>query len=205
MGQPVAWLIFEPFDAFDQARLALRDGSFVKFGEETGAVAGPSYGAFRFTRVAGPTPDALDVYSPVKNGWVSPGRFQDTERPIWTRLPIPTGLAYAEAATHGEKIRAELAASNPAVLVLDREFETQSVDPMFLEPEGGIASYDAGRKYLELVVGVQSPYEAAGSRSFWAKPAPPSSRRASTLISPMSAADSADATIPRSRSTSRWR
>ena len=36
MGQPVALLILETFDAFDQARLALRDGTFVKFGEETG-------------------------------------------------------------------------------------------------------------------------------------------------------------------------
>src|ERR1700716_4081832 len=138
LGQPVALLIFEKFDAFDQARLALRDGTFVKFGEETGPIVRPNYGAFRFTRVAGPTPDAPDVYSPVKNGWVSPGRFLDTERPIWARLPIPTGGAYAEAATHGEKIRAELAAANPALLMLDREFETQSVDPMFLEPEGGL-------------------------------------------------------------------
>src|SRR5882672_2220399 len=161
MGQPLALLIFEQFDAFDQARLALRDGTFVKFGEETGAVVRPNYGAFRFTRVAGPTPDAPDVYSPVKNGWVSPGRFQDTERPIWARLPIPTGGAYAEAATNGEKIRAELAATNPAVLVLDREFETQSVDPMFLEPETGLAWYDTGAKNLELVLGVQSPYETA--------------------------------------------
>jgi CO/xanthine dehydrogenase Mo-binding subunit len=166
LGQPVALLIFEQFDAFDQARLALRDGTFVKFGEETGPIVRPNYAAFRFTRVAGATPDAPDVYSPVKNGWVSPERFQDTERPIWMRLAIPTGRAYAEAATHGEKIRAELAASNPAVLMLDREFETQSVDPMFLEPEGGIAWYDAGRKYLELVVGVQSPAEAAESVAF---------------------------------------
>src|SRR6202022_1479804 len=81
-------------------------------------------------------------------------------------LPIPTGLAYAEAATHGEQIRAELAASDPAVLVLDREFETQSVDPMFLEPEGGLAWYDAGRRNLEIVLGVQSPYEAAGEIGF---------------------------------------
>ena len=50
-----------------------------------------------------------------------------------------------------------------AVLVLDREFETQSVDPMFLEPECGLAWYDADRKNLELVLGVQSPYEAAES------------------------------------------
>src|SRR5216684_1991183 len=163
LGQPAALLIFEDFDTFDQARLALRDGTFLKFSEETGPVTMHSYGAFRFTRVGGPTPDAPDVYSPVKNGWVSPDRFQNTERPIWAQLPIPTGQAYAEAATHGEEIRAELAANNPALLVLDREFETQSVDPMFLEPESGLAWYDAGRKNLELVVGVQSPYEAAAA------------------------------------------
>src|SRR6201997_5758847 len=52
LGQPVALLIFEQFDAFDQARLALRGGTFVKFGEETGPVVRPNYGAFRFTRVA---------------------------------------------------------------------------------------------------------------------------------------------------------
>ena len=161
LGQPVALLIFEQFDAFDQARLALRDGKFLKFGDETGPVVRPNYGAFRFTRVAGPTPDAPDVYSPVKNGWVSPGYFQDTERPIWSRLPIPTGLAYAKAATYGEQIRAELAARNPKLLLLDREFETQSVDPVFLEPESGLGWYDADAKTLELVLGVQSPYDAA--------------------------------------------
>ena len=68
LGQPVALLIFERFDGFDQARLALRDGTFVKFGEETGPVAMPDYGAFRFTRVAGPTPDAPDIYSPIQAG-----------------------------------------------------------------------------------------------------------------------------------------
>ena len=72
LGQPVALLIFEQFDAFDQARLALRDGTFVKFGEETGPIRAPDYGAYRFTRVAGPTPDAPDVYSTLKDGCVQP-------------------------------------------------------------------------------------------------------------------------------------
>jgi CO/xanthine dehydrogenase Mo-binding subunit len=126
----------------------------------------PNYGQFRFTRVGGPTPNAPDVYSPVKNGWVSPGFFESSGRPVWARLPLPTGQAYAEAATYGEKIRAELAANNPALLVLDREFETQSVDPMALEPESGLAWYDARRKNLELVVSVQSPYEAATALAY---------------------------------------
>src|SRR6516164_982690 len=170
LGQPVALLIFEDFDSFDQARLALRDQAFAKFGKETGPVKVPNYGAFRFTRVAGPTPEAPDVYSPVKNGWVSPGKFQGTgqnaERPIWARPRIPTGAAYAEAADIGDGIRAELAADNPALLVMERDFDTQSVDPMFLEPEGGLAWFDSGRKTLELVIGVQSPHEAAESVAF---------------------------------------
>ncbi len=166
LGQPVALLIFEKFDTFDRARLALRDGSFVKFGEETGPVRLPNYGAFRFTRVAGATPDAPDIYSPIQEGWISPGRFQDTELPIWTPLAKEMTGPYAKGAAYGEKIRAELAANDPAVLVLDREFETQSVDPMFLEPECGLAWYDPRGKELEIVLGVQSPYEAAESIAF---------------------------------------
>ena len=161
LGQPVALLLFEEFDAFDQARLKICDSGFVKFAEETGAVVMPDYGAHRFTRVAGATPEAPDVYSPVLAGWVSPGKFQNAERPIWTPLAIETGAAYAKAAIYGEQIRAELAATNPALLMLDREFETQSVDPVFLEPESGLGWYNAGAKNLELVLGVQSPYDAA--------------------------------------------
>ena len=131
LGQPVALLIFEDFDALDHARLVLRDAPVLKFGAETGPVKMPNFGAFRFTRVGGPTPDAPDVYSMFKDGLVSPGHFEDNGRPIWPRLPIPTGLAYAEAATHGENIRAELAANDPKLLVLDREFQTQSLwDPL---------------------------------------------------------------------------
>src|SRR5215831_6592093 len=94
LGQPVALLVFEKFDTFDQARLALRDGTFVKFGEETGPVVMPDYGAFRFTRVAGPTPDAPDVYSPLQEGWVSPRRIGNTDRRDWA--PSPADPAYAK-------------------------------------------------------------------------------------------------------------
>ena len=166
LGQPVALLIFETFDAFDQARLKLRDGSFVKFGEETGPVMMPNYGAYRFTRIAGPTPDAPDVYSPLQAGWVSPPVSPQTALPVWTPLAADANSPYAKAATYGEQIRAELAAKNPGQLVLDREFETQSVDTMFLEPECGIAWFDTGPKTLEIVVGVQSPYEIAEAIAF---------------------------------------
>jgi CO/xanthine dehydrogenase Mo-binding subunit len=163
MGQPVALLIFETFDAFDQARLLLRDGTFVRFGEETGPVTIADYGAYRFTRVAGATPDAPDIYSPLLAGWVSPGRSQNSPLPVWSPAARDTKAPYAKAAVYGEQIRSELAARDPNLLVLDREFETQSVDPMFLEPESGLAWYNRKTESLELVLGVQSPYEAAES------------------------------------------
>jgi CO/xanthine dehydrogenase Mo-binding subunit len=166
MGQPVALLIFEQFDAFDAARLALRDGTFVKFGEETGPVAVDNYASFRFTRVAGPTPDSPDVYSPVQAGWVSPGRIQNTALPVWSSFAKETLAPYGKAAVYGEQIRAELDPKNPGLLVLDRTFETQSVDPVFLEPECGLGWYNKKNEGLELVLGVQSPYEAAESIAF---------------------------------------
>jgi CO/xanthine dehydrogenase Mo-binding subunit len=161
LGQPVALLLFDTFDAFDQARLALRDQPYVKFGEETGPVMMPDYGAWRFTRVGGPTPEAPDVYSPLKDGWIQPPHVQNTEFPVWTPQGAVPGSAYEKGAIYGQEIRAELAADNPALLVLEREFNTQSIDPVFLEPECGMGWYDSGTKKLELVLGVQSPYEAA--------------------------------------------
>jgi CO/xanthine dehydrogenase Mo-binding subunit len=165
MGQPVALLIFATFDAFDRARLALRDNTFVRFGEETGPVSMPPFAAFRFTRVAGATPDAPDVYSPVMAGWVSPGRIQNTEIPVWAPFAKETTDPYGVAARHGEAIRATLDANNPDLLVLDRQFDTQSIDPVFLEPEAGLGWYDSKSKQLELVLGVQSPYDTTESIS----------------------------------------
>lgn len=163
MGQPVALLIFDTFDAYDRARLALRDNTFVKFGDETGPVSMPPFASFRFTRVAGATPDAPDVYSPIMAGWVSPGKIQNTELPVWAPFAKETTKPYGVAARHGEAIRAELDDKNPDLLVLDRQFDTQSIDPMFLEPESGLGWYDASSKQLELVLGVQSPYDTTES------------------------------------------
>jgi CO/xanthine dehydrogenase Mo-binding subunit len=44
---------------------------------------------------------------------------------------------------------------------------------MFLEPECGLAWYDSGAKKLEIVLGVQSPYEAASAVAFLLSEADP--------------------------------
>lgn len=161
LGQPLALLLFETFDAFDRARAILRENAPVRFGAETGPVTQPNYAALRFTRVAGDAPGAPDVYSPLIEGWISPGFFEPGGRPIWRPLPTEEGGQYKKGAIHGEAIRAFIAAGGPDMLVLDRQFRTQSVDPMFLEPEGGLAWYDPQAKVLRMVMGVQSPLEAS--------------------------------------------
>jgi CO/xanthine dehydrogenase Mo-binding subunit len=165
LGQPLVMLIFEQFDTFDQARLALRSPSCVTYGEETGPVVIAPYGSHRFVRVAGATPEAPDVYSPVLAGWTVPRSFVNDEIPVWAPAD-QNGPADAQATYYGEQIRAGLAADNPDLLVLDRKFETQSVDPMFLEPESGLGWYNADSKKLELVLGMQSPYEAAEALAY---------------------------------------
>jgi CO/xanthine dehydrogenase Mo-binding subunit len=173
LGQPVALLLFADFDAYDRARIAFReDRALVRFGAETGPRTGPNYAALRFTRIAGPTPEAPDLYSPLQEGWISPGFTEGGGRPIWKPLPTAQGGDYARGATYGEEIRAVLAADTPDLLVLKRDFQTQSVDPMFLEPEAGLGWYEEGAGALHLVLGVQSPFEAAEALDYMLAQAP---------------------------------
>lgn len=173
LGQPVALLLFESFDAFDRSRTAFRAGNLLRFGIETGPIKQPNYTALRFTRIAAADPNAPDTYSPLQEGWISPGFTESSGRPIWEPIPTAEGADYAKGAIYGEEIRQALAAPEPALLVLDRTFETQSVDPMFLEPECGLAWYERQARTLEIVLGVQSPYEAATSLALLLEDAAP--------------------------------
>ena len=87
--------------------------------------------------------------------------------------------------------------------MLDRTFQTQSIDQVFLEPEAGLAWYENGTRKLELVIGVQSPHQAAASvATLLSKNArrERSSAR-SSRIAPMWAAPLAARTTPSIRST----
>ena len=105
---------------------------------------------------------AEDVYSPMLAGWTFPVLYQKDDRPDWA-VPSATGSDASRASYYGDQIRAEIGAAAPDRLVLDRSFQTQSIDQVFLEPEAGLAWYDSGARKLELVIGVQSPHQAAAS------------------------------------------
>jgi CO/xanthine dehydrogenase Mo-binding subunit len=163
LGQPLALLIWNDFARFTLARQAIKlSSSVIRFGAKTEPVEEKPYASARFVRVAGPTPDADDVYSPLRAGWDFPLLYQKDDRPAWA-IPSASGSDAQRASYYGDQIRSEIKAGGPDRFVLERTFRTQSIDQVALEPEAGLAWYDGGRRRLELVIGVQSPSEAAAS------------------------------------------
>jgi CO/xanthine dehydrogenase Mo-binding subunit len=154
LGQPVALLIFGDFEGFVTARQILRGAKEkVVFGEETGAVAKPPYGANRFTRIGGADPSGPDVFSPARDGWVVPPRFRRGQTAAW---PDADADAARRAEEYGRDIRADLEGGRAGRLFKQR-FQTQSTDHFFMEPESGLAWHDAANERLSLVLGVQAP------------------------------------------------
>ena len=164
LGQPVALLIWNDFARFLLAKRAIRLATGVlRFGAATGPVAKQPYAAPRFVRVAGPTSGQrgrLFADAQAAGPCRSVQERRSTRNGRRRRRPAPVRAA---ASYYGDQIRAEIDAAQAGRLVLDRTFQTQSVDQVFLEPEAGLSWYDAGTRKLELVVGVQSPQQAAAS------------------------------------------
>jgi len=137
MGQPVALLIFEQFDAFDAARLALRDGTFVKFARK-------------------PVPSPLTIMAPFvlrasagldagrsRCLFAGPGRLgvagahPEHRAPVWSSFARKRWRPTARPRFMASRSAAELDRKNPALLVLEPHLETQSVDPVFLDRNAG--------------------------------------------------------------------
>jgi len=75
LGQPLALLIWSDFAAFSEVRQILRGAAHtVRRGAAAAPRARAPYGGMRYVRIAGPTADAGDVYSPVLDGWTVPAR-----------------------------------------------------------------------------------------------------------------------------------
>jgi CO/xanthine dehydrogenase Mo-binding subunit len=174
LGQPLALLIWSDFAAFAEARQILRGAAQpVRHGAAGAPPARAPYGGMRYVRIAGPTADADDVYSPVLDGWTVPARYQPIQQtqqgPYAPQFaaewdpPNPAGSSAARADYYGQQVRSLLDQPEPDLLVIDQTFHTPSNDPVFLEPENGLAWHDPSRRTLELVLGTQSPEDSASS------------------------------------------
>ncbi|ETX30359.1 xanthine dehydrogenase family protein molybdopterin-binding subunit [Roseivivax isoporae] len=159
LGQPVAVLIYHDYARF---RLAKRRLQFtedaIRYGAETGYLPRDPYGGARFVRVGGPTPDAPDDFSPLKDATVfARVANRSTEWPEGAAEGDPD----QQALHHAARIRAELEAPPADWAVYRRQYRSQYVDPAALETDNGNAWYDGDTGQLHVVTGTQSPYTNA--------------------------------------------
>ncbi len=162
LGHAVAILIYHDFARFRFAKdkLKFRD-DIIRYGAKTGPLERDPWGTFRFVRVGGKTPYDDDVFSSLKNAPVFPSMMRK-HLPVW-----PDGNDHGKLGEqgmfHAGKIREELAAPPANWLVLEREYNTQSIDTAALEADNANCWYDAASQSLHMVVPTQSPLEVGDS------------------------------------------
>ncbi len=152
LGQAVGLLYFNDYHTMDAARRAIR--SDMTSGLIFGDVVPPDPTRFyepETSIIHVVTPQGKDVFSQIGGGPVRPQQGK-TKRNI-------------EALGWVDKISAQL--EDPQAqgwTALSQTYETQMVDPMFMEPESGVAWLDRAQGTLNLLIGTQSPsYDATAA------------------------------------------
>ena len=159
LGEPVALLIYRDFDRFYAAKGRIQfDEAVVRYGAVTAPNPPPNYGAARYVRIEGTTPDAPDEYSPIKDTIIFAG-FKGTQ-PQWP-APSPTGDPMARGMAAAARIEKDFAAAGDDVLVLRRSYTSQSIDASAMEADNGNVWYDPATQILSMIIATQSPFEVA--------------------------------------------
>lgn len=145
-GQPVAILIFDSFRAFWTAGRRVRAADVVRYGPSGAAPDRHDiFGTVHYVRAEG-RPN--DVFSRVKDGWHDPDA-------VGPNVKEPQRGVNLRAREVRDDIRQSI--DGRRWRVFEGTFSTQVVDPMFLEPEAGLAWWNARTRQLHLVTGSQSP------------------------------------------------
>ena len=147
-GQPLALIMLPSVDHYLAVKHKQHSLSkFVRWGQTSIPASRPSYGEsdFVFYQGSGQSPE----FSFMKD---------NSEM-----------LSYQDAQSDASKNklkdryiqRIQQEVRRPDWLTLGQTFHTQSVDPVFMEPENGLSWYDSKTKTLSLTIGTQSPHEDA--------------------------------------------
>ena len=143
-GQPVAILIFEDFETWRRARRELQfNDDILRYGAAAKPPPAPKpYPPATFlTRYA---EDSIETFSQVLNG--RSDRFADPPTP-------------ADTDARDLRVKIEALMNEPGLQRFSASYTTQVLDPMFMEPESGLACARAGggrSATLHLVLGTQS-------------------------------------------------
>jgi CO/xanthine dehydrogenase Mo-binding subunit len=159
LGQPLALLIWRDFARFEAARRRLRFAAdAVRWGSASGYATPAHYGAARFVRIAGPTPDAPDVYAPFTGTTIYADFAGD--KVAWPAAN-PSGDAAQRAMWAAAEIDRMIGSAGNEALVVRRSYFSQSADASAMEADNGNAWLDPSTGVLRLMLATQSPYEVA--------------------------------------------
>ena len=130
LGQAVAMLVFDTRAAWAKARRVMQfdDAAYQTYGADIG-------------------PDKPIVFQP-ETTYV---KFAD-----FSYATADPDTYTEQAAEYAGRIE-DYMASDPTLIVQDFDVDMQAMDPMFMEPEAGIAWHDDATEALNLVLGTQSP------------------------------------------------
>jgi CO/xanthine dehydrogenase Mo-binding subunit len=162
LGHAVAILIYNDFARFRFAKdkLQFKD-EVIQYGPVTGPLERDPWGTFRFVRVGGATSADDDVFSSLKNAPVFPSMMRK-HQPVW-----PDGQEHGKLGEQGmfyaAQIQQQLDHPPADWLVMERNYNTQSVDTAALEPDNANCWYDSANQALHMVVPTQSPGEIVDS------------------------------------------
>jgi len=158
-GQAAGLIFFDDYFTMDRARRAIRSDPTqgLSLGDEV-APRGESYFEPETSIIHARSDGNRDLFSQVAGGPVRPQEAK-TKRDI-------------EAMGWVDKIREKLEASDDlGWTALSRSYETQMIDPMFMEPESGLAWLDRKDGTLHLLIGSQSPsYDATAALEIFSDP-----------------------------------
>lgn len=137
-GQPVAMLIFDSYNAYRRAKKILQfNDQVVQYSEKSTA-----WGA-----VPGPT--QITAFGPL----TSYVRNDKQQFNLVSRRDSPNYLS--ELTANVNLIRHDI--ENKGWKTFTRNFYTPTYDPVFMEPESGMAWYESSSQTLNLLLGTQSP------------------------------------------------
>lgn len=147
-GQPLAMLSFKSVDDYLAIKTKIPSlKNYIRYGGQAGKVRLPDYGTSEFAFYQGPNRDPEFSY------------MKDIPEQGAAIHSISTRRYNTLLDIYKNKIRQELRHSDWQTF--QSSYMTQSVDPMFMEPENGLSWYDSKSQTLSLLLGTQSPHEDA--------------------------------------------
>ncbi|MGF1741705.1 molybdopterin-dependent oxidoreductase [Vibrio profundum] len=161
LGHELAILLFDSFSKFKKAKNRLQfNQDVIKYGKKVPLVMANQdpYATWRIVREESSNGHgSKDDFSALENGLIFPNI--KNHKPVWPSANKNSSNNVKRAMYYADKIDSDLKSNESDWLILDRDFQTQSIEPMMFEAEAFNGYLDAKNNSLHVVITTQSPQD----------------------------------------------